>query len=102
VLPFDVRREDAIIQLDVIGNQLSLWAWRAGDPRPSAPQLTATDDTYSSGFVRIIGGVGDNRDSVTTIRYVHVANASIPEPATSGLVAIGAGALLIGCWWRRR
>jgi hypothetical protein len=81
VLPFDIREEDGILQLDVIGDQLSLWAWRAGDPKPSAPQLVARDRTHARGFVRVGGGIGDNNDGVTTIRYVRVARSSIPEPS---------------------
>jgi hypothetical protein len=76
VLPFDIRQEDAILQLDVIGNQLSLRAWRPGEPMPAQPQLTAQDDAYQSGWVAIIGG----SEGTTTFRYVGVADASIANP----------------------
>jgi hypothetical protein len=33
VMPFDIRHEDAMLQLDVIGNDLSLWAWRPSEAR---------------------------------------------------------------------
>ena len=58
VLPFDVRTEDAVLQLDVIGNELKLWGWKAGDPMPDQPQLTATDSTYSEGTMRIFNDDG--------------------------------------------
>jgi hypothetical protein len=48
-----MRTEDAVLQLDVIGNELKLWVWKAGDPMPDQPQVTATDSTYSEGTMRI-------------------------------------------------
>ena len=88
-LPFDIRRDDGILQLDVIGNELKLWGWKAGEPMPDGPQLSAVDDTYASGFVRIIGGVDDTRASSTVFRYVHVADMHIPEPSTAVLACLG-------------
>ena len=58
MLPFDVRTQDAMLQLDVIGNELKLWGWKAGDPMPDAPQITATDDTYSEGSVNVFNNWG--------------------------------------------
>ncbi|MCA9166279.1 MAG: hypothetical protein KDB23_01365 [Planctomycetales bacterium] len=92
VMPFDIRKEDAVVQLDVIGDTISLWAWRARDVPPEQPQLTAHDSTYTAaGFVRIAGGTGVNRDSVTTLRYVQVANEhiAVPEPSTAMLAWLG-------------
>jgi hypothetical protein len=91
VMPFDIRQQDAVVQLDVIGNKLSLWAWRAGDAPPAIPQLTATDNQYTTvGFVRIVGGSGTHRDSTTIYRFVHVSNTHIPipEPTTALLVVV--------------
>jgi hypothetical protein len=97
VLPFDVRTEDAVLQLDVIGNELKLWGWKAGDPMPDQPQLTATDSTYSGGTMRIASETINN--NISTFRYVHVADMHIPEPSTILLAMIGmAGA----CCYRRR
>ena len=72
VLPFDVRNEDTIVQLDVIGNKLELWAWRAGDPMPDQPQLEATDDTYSEGWINIFSGTGSDNRGVGTFRFVQL------------------------------
>jgi hypothetical protein len=97
VLPFDVRTEDAVLQLDVIDNELKLWGWKAGDPMPDQPQLTATDSTYSGGTMRIASETINN--NISTFRYVHVADMHIPEPSTILLAMIGmAGA----CCYRRR
>ena len=73
VLPFDIRKDDGVLQLDVIGNELSVWGWKAGESMPDRPQLTAVDDFYESGFVRILGGVDKNRTSTTEFRSVWLA-----------------------------
>ena len=79
MLPFDVRTEDAVLQLDVIDNELKLWGWKAGDPMPDQPQLTATDSTYSEGTMRIASETINN--NIATFRYVHVADmSSSPNP----------------------
>lgn len=82
VLPFDVRAEDAVVQLDVIGKEISLWAWRHGDSMPTAPQITGNDDTYADGWVRIASTTENG--NVTTFRYVGVADTHI-VPESSGL-----------------
>jgi hypothetical protein len=95
VMPFDIRQEDAVVQLDVIGNKLSLWAWRAGDTPPAQPQLSAIDNTYTTaGPVRIVGGTGTNRDSTTIFRYVHVADMPIPEPSSCVFAGLACAGLL--------
>jgi hypothetical protein len=98
VMPFDIRQQDAVLQFDVIGNKLSLWAWRAGDAPPIQPQLTAIDNQYTTaGPVRIVGGTGTNRDNTTIFRYVHVADSHIPIPESSSgvLIVLGLAAATI-------
>ena len=97
VLPFDVRTEDGVLQLDVFGNELKLWGWKAGDPMPDQPQLTATDSTYSEGTMRIAGETTNN--NITTFRYVHVADSHIPEPTSILLAMFGMAGT---CCYRRR
>ena len=92
-LPFDIRQQDGVLQLDVIDDELSVWAWKAGEKMPDEPQLTAFDSTYESGFVRIIGGVDHNRVNTTTFRSVHVATAHIPEPDSASLLFLGFASL---------
>jgi hypothetical protein len=45
---FDAR-SDIIIELDIVGNQLSGYAWQPGNPKPAAPQIMATDSTLPAG-----------------------------------------------------
>jgi hypothetical protein len=97
VLPFDVRTEDGVLQLDVIGTELKLWGWKAGDPMPDQPQLTATDSAYSEGTMRLASAI-DNLN-IGTYRYVHVADMHIPEPTTLLLAMLGMAG---PCCYRRR
>ena len=101
VLPFDMTKEDAVFQLDFIGDELKLWGWKAGDPMPDQPQLTATDSTYSEGTMRIVNDAENS--NIATFRYVHVADSHIPipipEPTTILLVMLGMAGT---CCYRRR
>ena len=99
MLPFDVRTDDAVLQLDVIGIKLKLWGWKAGDPMPDQPQLTAIDidNTYSEGTMRIVNDAENS--NIATFRYVHVADSHIPEPTTLLLAMLGMAGT---CCYRRR
>jgi hypothetical protein len=97
VLPFDVRTEDAVLQLDIIDNELKLWVWKAGDPMPDQPQLTATDNTYSEGTMRIVNDAENL--NIGTFRYAHVADSHMPEPSTLLLAMFGMAGT---CCYRRR
>jgi hypothetical protein len=52
--PFNASSE-TILELNVVGNQLSAYVWQADDPngKPAEPQVTATDDTFTSGVAGI-------------------------------------------------
>jgi hypothetical protein len=49
--PFNAN-EEVVVELNVVGDQLSAYAWLADDPngKPAAPQATATDATYAAGI----------------------------------------------------
>jgi hypothetical protein len=85
-----------MLQLDVIGDELKLWGWRAGDPRPDEPQITHIDPTYASGFVGIFINALDG--NIGTFGFVQVADTSIPEPSSAVLACLGFACLLA---WRR-
>jgi hypothetical protein len=83
----DPRQMDIDLQLDVVGSTLSMWAWSdaGGIPKPAAPQATFTDATLARGYVGFgynpRGGSGE-----LIVRSFEV----VPEPATGGLVLVGA------------
>ena len=83
-LPYDVREVLSEIQIDVFGNEVRVWAWRAGDAMPSEPQFVVTDDTYSEpGHVRLVvanrGSTQGTGNSAAIFRQVHVADMPIHE-----------------------
>jgi hypothetical protein len=95
---------DVVLQLDVIGDAISAWAWKAGETMPSSPLYSRTSSAlivgrpgvyYGPSIIPIppLGGSG-----TALFRYVHVADVSIPEP--SSLLLAGLAGLLF-CTRRR-
>ena len=87
-------QDDVLLQFDVLGDMLSLTAWRPGQPKP-APQLTAIDSTYSSGEAGI-AFASSVLNSSGTFRF---AEAYVPEPSAFSLSSLGLMSLIA---WRRR
>lgn len=53
------------LELDIVGNALSGFAWADGTAKPTTPQLTISDGTYSSGFY----GLGGNASTSTACQF---------------------------------
>ena len=94
---------DVVLQLDVIGDAINAWAWKAGETMPSSPLYSRTSSALTEGIPGVsygpsiippLGGSG-----TALFRYVHVADVSIPEPSTFALTALG---LLGPLCYRRR
>jgi hypothetical protein len=60
-LPIDTLT-DAIIELNVVGDQFSVFLWRPGEPKPSEPTVTATDTVFTSGRAGLL--FNENDDAV--------------------------------------
>jgi hypothetical protein len=58
-LPMDTLT-DAIIELNVVGDQLSVYLWRPGEPKPTEPTVTATDTVFTSGRVGLLHNENDD------------------------------------------
>jgi hypothetical protein len=74
--PFDARSE-VVVELNIVGDQLSAYAWLADDPngKPETPQVTATDSTYASG----IAGLAFAEDEPgTSVVYRYAAAQDTP------------------------
>ena len=85
--------EDVVLQLDIIGDDLSLYAWRAGEAMPAEPSLTRN---IGGGYDSGVGGVlidSGSRHSAA-FRHVQVATTSIPEPSSAFICLFGAFGLL--------
>ncbi|MCA9266355.1 MAG: RNA polymerase sigma factor [Planctomycetales bacterium] len=95
----DSTAGDLFLQFDAIGDELSLYAWQVGMPRPSEPQLRVpigtlpqTSGSVGVSYVPVAAGRG-----TATFRFVHVADSSIPEPSSAALAV-----LCLGCVVTRR
>jgi len=69
----DPRAQDVLLRFDVIGNELSAWAWREGDPMPAEPQVTAVHSELATGEVIVAADLGwqlSNNEAI--FRYVEV------------------------------
>ncbi len=100
---YDLKAEDLVLQMDVIGNELTIWAWRPGEGKPGVPQLTYTD--VDARAVSGAAGILHDPDaagtvSTTTFRYFQVADSPIPEPSTLFLSLLGLSAVCVG--WQRK
>jgi RNA polymerase sigma factor (sigma-70 family) len=84
--------EDVVLQLDLIGNSLRLFAWRLGEPMPAQPQVQATSNLHASGSIGIYYNPPTG-NGTGTFRFVHIATAPIPEPSSIALGSLGALAL---------
>lgn len=101
---FNPKVEDVILQLDIIGNRVTYWAWPANGIRPDQPLGSVIDNTISSGKIFLWAsspGLVGNKNGRAAFRYVRVADAPIvPEPASLSLVA--GAPFLIALYLRRR
>jgi len=66
---------DVIMELQVVGDQLSVFAWRPGDPKPTIPLATAQDSTFTSGRAGIVFNEDDDN---TTGLFRFVAAQDTP------------------------
>jgi hypothetical protein len=66
--PFNAGTE-VIVELNIVGDLLSAYAWPVGDPRPLEPQVTAADASFTSG-VSGVAFAEDNDFTTGIYRYV--------------------------------
>jgi RNA polymerase sigma factor (sigma-70 family) len=85
-------QEDVVLQADVFGTLIRLFAWRPGESKPQQPQLQATSNHRINGTIGIYYNPPDS-GGAGTFRYVHVADMPIPEPSSFVLGSLGAVAL---------
>ncbi len=70
---------DALIQLDVIGDLLNVYAWRPGTAKPTEPVMTFNDSTFTEGHAGIV--YNENDDNTTGVfRFVTASDAPLPDP----------------------
>jgi hypothetical protein len=83
---FDPTSEDVVMQLDVLGDAVSLWVWPPDEGMPDEPLITVVDPTISATWDTIgIGGISstlhypESGPVEIVYRYVYVADEHITE-----------------------
>jgi hypothetical protein len=72
---------DALIELDVIGDLLNVYAWRPGTAKPTEPVMTFNDSTFTSGVAGIVYNENDD-NTIGVFRFVTASDAPLPAPVT--------------------
>jgi len=81
----DPRAQDVLLRFDVIGNELSAWAWREGDPMPAEPQVRTVHSEFAMGVVGVAADLGSRlSDNDAIFRYVEVHEPILPSPDFNG------------------
>ena len=89
------RDQDVMMQIDVIDDTVSFWAW--GDPdaeKPEDPVWSFRDTAISDGFVTVNFGSSLDGDVSGFLRFVQVDTVSIPEPSSALLLSVGMFAMI--------
>jgi hypothetical protein len=76
--------EDVVLQFDMVGDSLRLFAWRAGEEMPDLPQVSATTTVVQNGTMGIFNNPPDG-NGTATFRYIQVA--AIPEPSSGAMAS---------------
>jgi hypothetical protein len=95
----DSTTMDVDLQFDVVGNQLSLWAWSddEGIRKPASPQIT-----WQSPLALNRGSIGLYHNARGGNGYVDYRSVTVvPEPATGALLLVGAVACRLVRYCRR-
>jgi hypothetical protein len=97
----DPRAQDVLLRFDVIGNELSAWAWREGDPMPAEPQVTAVHSEFAAGGVGVGADLGSrysNNEAIFRYVEVHEPILTSPDFNADGIVDIKDLLRLIQSW----
>jgi hypothetical protein len=81
----DPREQDVLLRFDVIGNELSAWAWLVGDPMPAEPQVRTVHSEFATGVVGVAADLGSRlSNNEAFFRYVEVYEPITLSPDFNG------------------
>jgi hypothetical protein len=69
---------DALIQLDVIGDLLSVYVWRPGTAKPVDPVMTFNDSTFTSGRAGIVYNENDD-NTIGVFRFATAQDTPLAD-----------------------
>lgn len=84
------------MRFDLIGDELSMWAWPADDEMPIDPSVTLEDSFFESGYVGLFvaaGSIGGPNEFAGAI-FRNLEVIAIPEPSARLLCIVGMFMLL--------
>jgi hypothetical protein len=98
----DIVAQEIDLRFDMEGESLRFWAWEAGTPMPSEPQLATTDSTITSGdnIFLSYSPLGTSLP-LPAVTWDFIEVTAIPEPSTALLFVLGS-ATSIAIHRRRR
>jgi hypothetical protein len=67
-----ILHEDVLLQFDVIGDEMRLWAWPPDRARPATPQITFSGGAFSSGMIALLVGDRYYNSVLGIFRWVEV------------------------------
>ncbi len=89
--------EDWILEAGAVGSQLSMTAWKLGEPKPLVPQWTYTDPTsLAGGAIGLITwhwALEQTPPGIVDVTYDDINFTPVPEPTCVLLAVIGVIAL---------
>ncbi len=94
---FNATDKDVVMRLQVLGDQLSLWAWPADEERPTDPLATARNSSLTEGTVGFT--VYDLQSGPVQAEVRYFQAIVVPEPSAGLLSLLG---LLGGVMWFRQ
>ncbi|MEX2167906.1 MAG: hypothetical protein WD851_01225 [Pirellulales bacterium] len=78
-LPFNAGSE-IILELNIVGDQLSAFAWQPGQPKPESPQAFATDSTFTSAGMAGLAYSPDDPNTFGIYRFAAAQDVPFVDP----------------------
>lgn len=102
----DPSSTDVLLQFDVVGDLLSLYAWADGTTRPAQPQLSVYDGRLSQGAIGTFLDSDGSRTNAIFREFLAMpahngtlpaipVRTSVPEPANGAMALVGLATMVL-------